>query len=261
MGTLVRILILLVFASPLFGQFGQTPFGHVTAAAAGFLPTDLGNLQLWFRASSFSGSDGSVISTNWLDESGNSNDATVNGTPTLELAEINGEPTVRFDGSTDYFDTAFDTTQFISCYVVYNAQPTGHHSVVSALHSAATVSGWNVRTHNTQDVIGRIGDGVTQTADVSASGRAGDRPFEIVSFLLDNSITDATWYIDGVSEANTGAQNIKHENKLFAIGSFFTNSMSFLHLGDIAEVIVYNVYHNSANQDLVETYLTTKYNL
>lgn len=61
---------------------------------------------LWaaFESDSYSGSDGSNITTNWPDITGNGNTAVVNGTPTFETNELNGKPIVRMSAdSSDWY--------------------------------------------------------------------------------------------------------------------------------------------------------------
>lgn len=61
-------------------------------------PNKISGLQLWVRADSIPGSDGSTVTT-WLDESGKGHDMLVGVTaagPTLETNELNGKPALHF---------------------------------------------------------------------------------------------------------------------------------------------------------------------
>ena len=62
-------------------------------------------LWAYYEADSYSQSDGSNITTNWTDKSGNGRHATVNGSPTFETGELMGfQPAIRLGAdSNDYF--------------------------------------------------------------------------------------------------------------------------------------------------------------
>jgi len=66
-------------------------------------------LQLWLRADASVTTNGSGVVTKWADQSGLGNDAIATNpthAPTLQLNSLNGLPTLRFNGSTEYLDVA-----------------------------------------------------------------------------------------------------------------------------------------------------------
>jgi hypothetical protein len=66
------------------------------------------NLKLWLKAGTGAGSVGSNSST-WLDQSGNGNNATqatTSAQPVVTANQINFNPALVFNGSTDYMDMA-----------------------------------------------------------------------------------------------------------------------------------------------------------
>lgn len=79
------------------------------------LPVTAG-LQLWLRADASVTANGSGVVTRWADQSGLGNDAIATDpthAPTLQLNSLNGLPTLRFNGSTEYLDVADSAS--ISC--------------------------------------------------------------------------------------------------------------------------------------------------
>ncbi len=83
---------------------GKSAWASRKAAPALTPLSDVSSLWAWFESDSYSQSDGSNITTNWTDQSGNGRHATVNGTPTYETNELNGLPIVRIGAdSNDYF--------------------------------------------------------------------------------------------------------------------------------------------------------------
>ena len=66
-------------------------------------------LQLWLRADASVTTNGSGVVTKWADQSGLGNDAIATDptrAPTLQLNSLNGLPTLRFNGTTEYLDVA-----------------------------------------------------------------------------------------------------------------------------------------------------------
>ena len=75
-----------------------------TPPVAPIAPEDIAAIWALYDAASYSQGDGTNITTNWTDTSGNARHATVSGTPTYETSEINSLPVVRFGAdSNDYF--------------------------------------------------------------------------------------------------------------------------------------------------------------
>lgn len=66
------------------------------------LPSNYANLAAWWKADSLALTDGTAVAS-WTDSSTNSNTLTASGTqrPTYKTAIYNGQPTVRFNGSTN----------------------------------------------------------------------------------------------------------------------------------------------------------------
>jgi autotransporter-associated beta strand protein len=70
-------------------------------------PTDTAGCALWLKADAGALTNALGAVTNWLDQSGSGNNATLaNGNPMLVNGAANGQPVVRFDGTDDRFTFA-----------------------------------------------------------------------------------------------------------------------------------------------------------
>ncbi|MEY2669498.1 MAG: hypothetical protein RJA59_2136, partial [Pseudomonadota bacterium] len=92
------------------------------------IPSDLSNLQLWFKAFSEAYSDGDAVGT-LTDRSGSTRNATqgtAGNKPTFRTNRINAKATYDFDGTDDFaltagnWSTYFGTTAF-TVFAVYRA--------------------------------------------------------------------------------------------------------------------------------------------
>lgn len=98
------------------------------ASAASFVPTDSAGCTLWLKADFIGGlSDGDPIST-WEDASTANNDATGVTTTraTYQTNEIDSKPSVRFDGTDDFFTltSIISNTNPYTLFMVYKKRTT-----------------------------------------------------------------------------------------------------------------------------------------
>lgn len=99
------------------------------AVAAAFLPSDIAGLQLWVKSDTGVTDAGGGACSSWADQSGNSRDLT-EGTnrPSIQSAQVNGYPGIRFDGSNDKLTSPSFTlnqpfTVFAIVKVITNTNP------------------------------------------------------------------------------------------------------------------------------------------
>lgn len=257
---MIRVIaIFLLTISTAFGQFGQTPFGHVQVSAVldtAWQPTDDATLELWLRADDFSAtySDSQAITTAWLDTSGNGNDATVSGNPYFISNLLNGHAGVRFDGSGDFFTTQIDTSHNVSVYIVSNSKTSGTNAGLVSMQASGTNKGWVIFASSADNRKARLLTG--SVFNFVYSGVKGNQPMQIISFIKQS---DSAWVsINGVTGTGV-AGSVIFNDKNIRIGAYYTNDVTFLQIGDVVEVLVFNQKHNSSEQSQVESYLTEKY--
>lgn len=214
----------------------------------GFIPTDIAGCNPWFDAGQITGLNNGDPVANWLDESGNSNDAVqadVAKEPLYETGVINGKPALQFDGSNDYLlastvSIAQPNTFFIvgkSSVTPYNYEFffDGAVSRQAFLYSAANVGAF---------------------AGSLAFTGTPDTAWHIFSIIFNGSSSEI--YDNGVliSTVNTGANALTG----LVIG-YDLGDDGFGLNGYIAEIIGYDTALGTSNRQAVEAYLATKYAL
>lgn len=218
-----------------------------------FSPLSVANLVLWLAADRIAGAaDGDAVGT-WSDLSGQANHATqATGSkqPLYRVGAINGKPSLRFDATDDFLQTAAFTGGTI-------AQP------VTML-----VVGKMPRTSNAQFFDGRDG---TNRMFMSDSGSHAFQLFAgafVTTGALGNDagyhvhtiVWDATdvHSLDGV----TGASGSAGTNSLagMTIGARFDGTSGFLG-GDIPELLVYSGAVAYADVQRLQRSLSAKYHL
>ncbi len=242
-------------AAPLVGAIGSS-----LAKGGNFLPTMIGDTELWLAADRNIDVTGGLVDS-WNDLSGNGNDCTGSGggRPTLIADQIGGKPAVVFDGSatfltmpsalysipngsfTIYHVSVRDAPE-TSVDAAYGFSQTGTNTTFLTFNSTAGNVSFKSRlaaggslistghTNTQYNIIRNRRDGTTLA--VSFNGSAED-----------TSATGAD--VSGVDSARIGSSGI---------GTFFLD-------GGIAEFIIYSKSLSTAEQLLVESYLSNKYNI
>lgn len=239
-------------------------------------PPVTSGLVLWLDASyatyqssggSAAVSDGDVVGE-WQDQSGNGNDVTqATGTakPTLQTAELNGRPVLRFDGSNDYLETTVLPDLRLAGEVWVVCKYLGSLSAYGAVWGVNTTpnSTGNVLAHSGSSA-GYLGIGLTQpylniAEDVSSNGTG--------AFILRYTNTAGAFTYKAYGGAN------KSISGSLAVT---TGTASTLSLGvsrndvgtrfyglnyDLAAVLVYDSALSDADREAVEAYLINRYGL
>ena len=166
----------------------------ITAFTEGVPVTD--GLVLELRADDLTLADGEPVSL-WPDTSGQGNDATQPDTgrqPTYAATGMNGQPTLLFDGASDYLDVADDPTlqlpdEFtIFAVVNLDATTSGTDDIQTVLSKEASFSNrnyWLVQWDG--DWAGRVSPN-TPTVD----GLAASTDPEVLSYRADGQLTLTT---------------------------------------------------------------------
>ncbi|MCO6499919.1 MAG: hypothetical protein J5I47_06010 [Vicingus serpentipes] len=198
--------------------------------------------------------------TTWPDQSGNGNDftqATASRQP--QRVTYSGHDALRFDGG-DWVRNggaaglnATNHTQ----YIVYNGNQANHTGIL--YDGSFTQSSQFYRTYRTSS-------GFLQAWVVNGSSGtekntvANNSAFQIISSYWDGGAETWTSYKNGTSfGTQVGADGNPTGNYRNTIGAASNNAYPFD--GDIGEVIMYNVTLNSAQRNIIDNYLSSKYSV
>lgn len=215
--------------------------------------------SLWVKSDSITGANGSAVST-WADSSLNARNftqANAANQPTVVTNGIGGKPTVRFDGSNDYLDSATGSySQPITVFSVARktAAGSGYERI---LHGNTTVDGIFFMGANAGNYASFIGNGGWNDTTANSPARAVSTN---TGSVLGATISGGTItpYFNGT------AQTAKSGNTMSTLAGFRMGSSSGLSQfwnGDVSEVIVYPGVLSTADRQRVEGYLAWKYNL
>jgi len=213
---------------------------------------------------------GGVVSGNgdpvgsWLDQSGNSHDvAQVAGgeRPLYETNQINGLPSLTFDGVDDYFSDGPNNNVIFTAgaktfYAVVN--PTSFNTDNATPYQNELVLGGGgaffdfCHFRSTGPVVGHYNwDGNTDVVTTSTS-----TGWQIVYGRHDG--INITISVDGGAESNTASGNTTNMGGVAKIG--FLSGAGYL-TGKLARVICYNVAHDAAQKAQNLAYLSSLYGI
>ncbi len=209
--------------------------------------------------------DGNMVTTGthpniatWPDQSGNGNDFT-QGTSTNQPRVVTyyGFNGLRFDGA-DWLRrggiAALNATENTQ-YVVYNGFRPSH---VGVLYAGEFDQGNFYGTYR------RYGDIRYYVRDASSAvvenTTTNSSAFQITSSVWDGSVQTFDSYKNGTSVGSTvGANGVPTGNLTNTVGASSVNTAGFD--GDMGEVILYNTALNSAQRNIVDNYLSSKFNI
>lgn len=218
-----------------------------------FHPQRLSGLRLWLDSSDLSSitKDGSNNVSVWGDKSGGNNDAT-QGTganqPTWVADQLNGKSIIRFND--DRMVTPDINLTDFTGFVVFNntnIYPIGSGDVDTLLYHEGAGARPQIQSANGFIDISEPQFG---TENITAN-----RYINGQSVLNRHPLSANNYYISSV--INTGGYS---HNGQFGIGGRVDTDI-FKHIGDIAEIIIYNRALSAAERTLVENYLSNKWGI
>lgn len=215
------------------------------------------NNVVWLDGNEFTFGSYPLISA-WTDQSGNGNDfiqASSNRQP--QITNYYGFSALKFDG-TDFFRTggipALDANNHTQ-YVVYNGSRPNH---VGVLFLSEYASSKNFGTT-------RYNSGIRSSMRVDAltllqNNTSNTSNFQIITGLWDGGLQTFDSYKNGTNFGqNIGATGSPVGNHTNTVGINPNNNFGFD--GDIGEIIIYNTALNSAQRNIVDNYLSSKFNI
>lgn len=233
-------------------------------APPSFLPSDIAGLKLWLDAGQ--GIFANSVSL-WTDQSGNGNTPTqafIADQPLRVLAALNGEPVVRFDGSTEELNnSAADLVNNLSAYtyfIVYNPDQT------TANQFLLNVSSNLIRkiTHQifSNQIFIYTGIGNADLGQEASTNTSAIIDEVIYDGGLSGNSNRLKYFQNGIQVvfdafAGTIPASLANSETGFSVGG--RNTPSGHYDGDIAEVLVYDTALSGVNLQQVRDYLNDKY--
>jgi hypothetical protein len=231
-------------------------------------PTNISNCVLWLKSDAGTLTNSSGAVTNWLDQTGNGNNAINTSTPpTLNNGVINGRPAIRFNGSSQYLLSTF-TACTGAHTVVYVAVRRGDGNGNSgycpavAYYAGSTDRGAVHYVKNT-GLAGAsypcYGNGNTGSYDGLGS-YANGTPY-IIALPWQTGVGGWSVYKNGSVEGSSSSSVNQSDITGLTLGYQVTPAPSRFWNGDVAEVIVYNRVLTTTELAQVNGYLAVKYGI
>lgn len=277
---------LLTLLSAIFSREAFAALWFFVGSSGPFSPTDVAGLVLWLKADAGTFQDtgcSSAATTDttkvncWQDQSGEGNHVissdTANTDPTIETGEQNGNPVIRFGGTSTQRliapdDASLDVTTFTAFAVfkvnndgitdtnagilLKNGNTSGATAAygITALKQSAGQSRNGVFMDPTGSAWDQYADGATDRA-YSTAWLFTQWYDGSTATCWTNATQDGTENISGAVTTTTGELSIGGVSASFGI----TSRMR----ADVAEIILYNSALSQANREAVRDYLNTKY--
>lgn len=206
-------------------------------------PASISGLINRWRADSIALAQGAAVSS-WPALTGSAvlTQSTGAAQPSYQTAGMNSQPTVRFDGSSDYMTAATTSTaQPVTVVMVLKLSVSAQQQLVQAgsLQLFSNGSVWAVNTGSTSLTGGTPGTSPTVVTMTATGGTATvyDKGTQVISGS------------SGTTDLGTPLQ----------IAAFGTSTRSRFLNGDIAEVLVYNKVLSAAERSTVHSYVQDRY--
>ena len=239
-------------------KFSNTGFEtNLTSWAAGTQPNSVSGLLMWLKADALSANDGDTIQT-WTDSSGNNNSptqGTLGNRATYKTNIINGQPVLRFNGSSNFYTVTLSSSLNLSSYSLIAIHKPNSGSQYGMLMAASTPSDDELLDMNypTSGKMSVYHGGVGTVGGVSN--------FSTGTFYNSGFVSTTgtgTPYTNGVAQSSGTPAN--RSVATWNIGAY-TTSGQYYWLGDIAEVILYNNAISATDRKNIEAYIQGKYNI
>ena len=224
------------------------------------------NNIIWLDAAQISANNGDPVAA-WPDKSGNGNNfsqGNVTRQPTFRSNDINAEPSVDF--FQDYLElgatASFNSSDF-SQFIVTKADNNVHVGIImrsaytsGASSGSSTYWGTFLTTNGNQFY--------SHTRTSSSAGVNTQLGYQTGYNILSSVISSVSGNISGYFNNNFtttgfGYNSTPTGHLLTRIGANSTTTPGQYYLGNVAEVVVYNIALNSAQRNIVNNYLAARY--
>lgn len=230
------------------------------------------NLELWLDANQVNDIiDGNNITT-WSDRSGNGHDAAqsnVNLKPNWEDNQVNGMPAIRFDGNSErisgQLSSAADAPLTVISVAYFNQvnQAADDNDYVFSLGSVASQNNSINQARRRGNDVGNEDkfysfDGAVSRFGPTITGQS----WTILSSTHNSSSSFHSLFFDGTSQVVDDYTAAATTDGEYRIGDYRASATSeFLLEGHVAEVMVFTELLNTAEFNILHSYLGAKYNL
>lgn len=231
------------------------------------LPTQ--GIATWLDAGDLTAiGQGAPVAT-WPDRSGAGGDAAQGSAglqPTLQLDQLNGHPTVRFDGSNDRLDLAsnlFANANYpLSVFVVLRTTDTSAHVLGTGSSSAGYLTSYG----GGLTIVGGLptlkANSASSGLRLSANASISNGAARVVAAIA--GATSSDLFVNGARVGEGGGTPNAHgysRSSLGASDGSRSNASRDPFAGDIAEVIVYHSALDPIERMGIEQYLGSKYGI
>lgn len=264
---------------------GVSFYNLPAVSVAPFSPSDLLNLEAWYKADAGITTVSSAVSV-WADQSGNGRDVTqgvVSSRPAYGSVTLNGINVLSFDG-TEFLNSASisshnfwhtgSSTVFIVAHIGKISNPNAIYSLIGNNALTDTLRG-NIIIYDDRATLTRNNMLLIRHTNGIASN-------EVVLSLNNNALTPSAWSIlttatdtaaaatdrldyyvdttkyDGIN-TNTGSPSVSNASYVTQIGANGVAALDFV--GYMAEIIMYSRKLSDLEIGQVHTYLKNKYGL
>ena len=227
---------------------------------ANALPVPQSGLSLWLR-----GDFGPIVTgsnvTQWSDLSGSTNNATQATStkqPTLMIAAINGLPSVKFNGTSQYLGLTSGFSNLTSGASIFAIiSPVG--TATKTLFTSANAGPANMisaQTINTQAKLNAY-NGTTASSVTTATGALTLSKFQLLE-AVHNGAASATLSVNAAPLITGTVQNLINTTRTQNYVGADNTAATFWN-GQLAELLVYSRSLTATEQAGVEGYLIAKY--
>ena len=233
-----------------------------------FLPTDIDSCVVWLRSDSGITLSGGNVSA-WADKSGNGNhvaQGTSSKQPSYHLDDVNGHPSIQFDGSNDNLKgtlaaTLTGTGQDFTIFVVANVD--------------STTSGGSAALYELSDSLSVTNRGPMlfyefsptsfrwRCFQVSAQASYSNPPFDSWHWHHGwHETAERRVYLDGVHKATGTTSASSRDLTVHSVGLLRPDGSPALPLkGKIAEIVAYHRKLTDDEQQRIGAYFEARYGL
>jgi hypothetical protein len=244
--------------TPNVWKLGVSKLGADTVLAYGpssFDPTMISGCMLYLRSDLGVETSG-VNVTHWADQSGHGRTATAQGSPTQVMSVQNNFPSVRFNGTNQYF-TLGSSAMGGANWTVFTVFILANTASNNALYAEALTTGYQLVFESSTTYTTYAYDG-TNTSSASDPTTLAANTCYVGTSTSANGIP-TTSYINGDAGMSGNATLSAFTPTNFTIGAATTTATTDFFAGDMLCVIVYNSVLSSTNRTAVRDYLKTLY--
>jgi len=225
------------------------------------------SLVLWLDANTVSATNGSTV-TSWNDESGNNYNLTAGNGATYNTNVQNGYPAFNFDGSTDYFERAYEADLNPSALTIFTADNVTSSSNYKAILSnrddpaGTEASGFILYATPTDNYWQFWNGSVANSWEITNSGTSTAGSWAGQTSEYQSGTDGKKIYVNGEQKAqNTHTLNNNTSNPIrVGAGKNESATPDYYYQGYIGEIIMYDVVINDAQRIIIQNYLAAKYN-